>query len=106
MLSFAATKTMSLNEMPPYAVFHIKRIVVTHEGKDGSLQMVKDTSIVEYPLETAFPNTSSTHSKYQLVSTINHIGTAFGGHYTSSNYCRNTHAWHDISDNACIQLPM
>jgi len=97
---------MSLNNLPPYVVFHIKRIVVTHEGKDGSLQMVKDTSIVEYPLETAFPNTSSTHSKYQLVSTINHIGTAFGGHYTSSNYCRNTHAWHDISDNACIQLPM
>ena len=105
-----ATKTMSIHELPPYLIFHVKRIVVHPSGKDGntSLRTTKDDSIVDMPLYDLAVSTGSgiadvgTMTKtYQLISTIDHVGTSFGGHYTATSLCRNTHAWHKISDDSC-----
>lgn len=91
----ASTKALSLSRLPPLLVLHIKRFEYNSRGGRRKLNTPIAAPLTIQLQMTAGQQQRTTLHSYSLLATINHMGTAQGGHYiahaqmASQWYCFN-----------------
>ena len=96
----ATSKALSLYRLPSVLVLHIKRFDFNTGGRAGGRRKI-DTPIVA-PLTMALTVTSGSQQphgtlhRYALLATINHLGSAHGGHYLA--HARLSQQWYTFND--------
>ena len=92
----SSSKTLSLHRLPEVLVLHIKRFEFNSRGGRRKL----DTPIAA-PLSmelhiTAGPHMKPSARRYSLLASINHLGSAHGGHYIA--HAKVSGQWYTFDD--------
>jgi len=101
----AATRSLSLEELPPVLILHLKRFV--YDAGTGGVQKIMKA--VEFPVELEVPRsvlssecraiTNARHRHYKLFSVVCHAGReATKGHYVTDVYHTGYGAWLHCDD--------
>jgi len=107
-----ASKSMTLEELPPILVLHLKRFVYDGSGK-GSQKLCKN---IDFPVDLEIgpkilsPTTKSKHStkqrSYKLFAVVYHNGTeASKGHYITDIYHTGLATWIRCDDSILKIMP-
>ena len=85
------TKQLSVKKYPPVLILHLKRFA-------GTSRRSKLSTSVNVPKGFAPGKDASTSPRYDLIGVINHMGSAFSGHYTANAKNAEDRAWYTFND--------
>lgn len=93
----SATRKSSFANLPEYLIIHLNRFKYTRNTTDCFWRIVKNSDLVEIPLKLELRN-----SKYELESSINHIGGTTSGHYIS--FIKKENVWYLCNDSSVSKI--
>lgn len=99
-----ATKQTRIWRLPRMILINLKRFTMDGRKLYTSFQMPTDNALVFKPFFSADSPEPSQHQAYECFATVDHHGSAGGGHYTAQGKSPLTDKWHFFDDETASSI--